>query len=90
MEYLVPSDASTPSQRLMRSEAAAILAACLEQLPETQRDAIRMRYLEGMSLKEISDRMKKSEMAVAGLLKRGLQGLRVEMQAFRSGMSSFA
>jgi len=49
-----------------------------------------MRYLEGMSLKEISDRMDKSEMAVAGLLKRGLQGLRIEMQAFRSGMSSFA
>ncbi len=90
MEHLVPSEASSPSQRLMRSEAAAVLAACIEQLPETQRTAIRMRYLEGMSLKEISERMKKSEMAVAGLLKRGLQGLRTEMQSLQSGMSSIA
>lgn len=90
MEHLVPSEASSPSQRLMRSEAAAVLAACIEQLPETQGMAIRMRYLEGMSLKEISDRMSKSEMAVAGLLKRGLQGLRTEMQSMQSGMSSFS
>jgi RNA polymerase sigma-70 factor (ECF subfamily) len=90
MEHLVPSDASSPSQRMMKSEAAAVLAACIEQLPETQRTAIRMRYLEGMSLKEISERMKKSEMAVAGLLKRGLQGLRTEMQSLQSGMSSIA
>jgi len=44
--------------------------------------------LEGMSLKNISDRMGKSEMAVAGLLKRGLQGLREAMQALQSSLSS--
>ncbi len=86
--HSLPSDASTPSQRVMRNEAAVVLASCLEQIPETQREAIRMRYLEGMSLKQISDRMNKSEMAVAGLLKRGLQGLRDEMQAIQSGLSS--
>jgi RNA polymerase sigma-70 factor (ECF subfamily) len=85
----IPSEASSPSQRLMRNEAAAMLAACIEHLPSTQGEAIRMRYLEGMSLKEISERMKKSEMAVAGLLKRGLQGLREEMARIQSGTSSF-
>jgi RNA polymerase sigma-70 factor (ECF subfamily) len=48
-----------------------------------------MRYLEGMSLKGISERMKKTEMAVAGLLKRGLQGLREEIARIKSGTSSF-
>jgi RNA polymerase sigma-70 factor (ECF subfamily) len=85
---ILPAETSTPSQRLMRDEAAVVLANCLEQIPDTQRDAIRMRYLEGMSLKEISQKMDKSEMAVAGLLKRGLQGLRDEMRAIQSTLSS--
>ncbi len=88
-EQLIPAETSSPSQRMMRSEAAAILAACIEGLPRAQGDAIRMRYLEGMSLKGISERMKKTEMAVAGLLKRGLQGLREEMARIKSGTSSF-
>jgi RNA polymerase sigma-70 factor, ECF subfamily len=88
LEGLLPSESSSPSQRMMKNEAAVVLAACLEQIPGTQREAIRMRYLEGMSLKSISERMGKSEMAVAGLLKRGLQGLRQEMQAIQSGFSS--
>ncbi len=88
-EQLIPAETSSPSQRMMRSEGAAILAACIEGLPRAQGDAIRMRYLEGMSLKGISERMKKTEMAVAGLLKRGLQGLREEIARIKSGTSSF-
>lgn len=74
-----PSETTSPSQRLMRDEAAVYLANCLQDLPETQREALRLRYVEGQSLKEISARMEKSEMAVAGLLKRGLQALRDRM-----------
>jgi RNA polymerase sigma-70 factor (ECF subfamily) len=88
MANILPAETSTPSQRVMKNEAAGILAACMERLPNTQREAIRMRYLEGMALKEISERMGKSEMAIAGLLKRGLQGLRQEMQAIQTGLSS--
>ncbi|MEQ1828007.1 MAG: sigma-70 family RNA polymerase sigma factor [Pirellula sp.] len=84
---ILPSESSTPSQRLMRDEASVVLAACLEQIPESQRDAIRMRYLEGMSLKQISDRIGKSEMAVAGLLKRGLRALREQMTNKQTGLS---
>lgn len=88
MAEILPSNTSSPSQRMMRDEAAVVLAACLEQIPETQRDAIRLRYLEGMALKEISDRMQKSEMAVAGLLKRGLRALREEMAIRQAGLSA--
>ncbi len=76
MTELVPSETTSPSQRVMRDEAAVYLANCLQSLPETQREALRLRYVEGQSLKQIATAMSKSEMAVAGLLKRGLQSLR--------------
>lgn len=76
---LAPSETTSPSQRMMRDEAAVYLASCLELIPETQAEALRLRYVEGYSLKQISENMEKSEMAVAGLLKRGLQALRNRM-----------
>jgi RNA polymerase sigma-70 factor, ECF subfamily len=82
---LAPSETTSPSQRLMRDEAAVYLANCLEGLPDTQREALRLRYVEGFSLKQLAERMNKSEMAVAGLLKRGLQTLRERMITDSSG-----
>ena len=48
----------------------------LGKLPQDQREALRLRYLEGKTLLEIAERLDRSEMAVAGLLKRGLRSLR--------------
>lgn len=76
---LAPSETTSPSQRMMRDEAAVYLANCLDELPETQREALRLRYVEGCTLKEIAENMNKTEMAVAGLLKRGLKALRNRM-----------
>jgi len=84
LEKLLQADTSSPSQRAMRDEAAASLALCMTQIPETQCEAIRLRYIEGLSLREISERIDKSEMAVAGLLKRGLKSLRTDLVAFQS------
>jgi RNA polymerase sigma-70 factor, ECF subfamily len=79
MSDLVPAETTSPSQRMMRDEAAVYLANCLETLAATQREALRLRYVEGLTLKAISQQMGKSELAVAGLLKRGLQNLRERM-----------
>lgn len=76
---LAPAETTSPSQRMMRDEAAVYLANCLEDLPDTQREALRLRYVEGCSLKQIAETMDKTEMAVAGLLKRGLKALRNKM-----------
>ncbi|MGE0608495.1 MAG: RNA polymerase sigma factor [Pirellulales bacterium] len=70
----------SPSQRALQGERAVQLARALEQLPSAQAEAIRLRYLEGMPLKEIVARMDRTEQAVVGLLKRGLEGLRQIMQ----------
>lgn len=76
---MATAETSSPSQRAMRGEASVFLASCLADLPETQQEALRLRYVEGFSLKEIALRMEKTEMAAAGLLKRGLQALRQRM-----------
>ncbi len=82
----IPSDSSSPSQRAMKGEAAASLAICLTHLPDTQSEAIRLRYLEGLSLRDIANKMEKTEMAVAGLLKRGLKSLRSDLAEYQSSV----
>jgi len=76
---MLPAETSSPSKQVMREEAAVFLAHCLADLPDTQQQALRLRYVEGLSLKEIAQRMDKTEMAAAGLLKRGLLSLRQRM-----------
>ncbi len=72
---------SSPSQRAMRGEEAIHLARVLAALPEDQREAVRLRHLEGWTLAEISDYFKRSPAATAGLIKRGMQKLREKLGA---------
>jgi RNA polymerase sigma-70 factor (ECF subfamily) len=67
---------SSPSQRVMRGEAAVLLAAALLELPDDQQEAVRLRHLEGWTLPELAAHFQRSEVAVAGLIKRGLRRLR--------------
>ena len=41
----------------MKGERMMELASKLDTLPEMQKEALRLRYLEGMTLQTISDRM---------------------------------
>lgn len=75
--HQLPGGKTSPSGIVVRQEAVVEMMNALHELPETQAEAIRLRYMEGLPLKEIVERMGKSETAVAGLLKRGLQKLRV-------------
>lgn len=70
------SEQSTPSQRLMRGERAVQLARAVDSLPTDQCEAVRLRHFEGLSLKQLAEHFGRSETAVAGLLKRGLRGIR--------------
>ncbi|WP_419194384.1 sigma-70 family RNA polymerase sigma factor [Novipirellula herctigrandis] len=78
---LLPGSSTSPSGAAIRDEATLALLEALHQLPETQAEAIRLRYMEGLTLAEIVERMGKSDTAVAGLLKRGLQKLRTTLKA---------
>jgi len=77
---IVPAQQSSPSQRLMQGERAVRLAAALQKLAPDQREAVRLRYLEGWSLAEISEHTGRTKHSIAGLIKRGLSGLRIELR----------
>jgi RNA polymerase sigma-70 factor (ECF subfamily) len=70
------SPTSTPSAKVRRQETEEELLAAIDRLPEDQREAVRVRHLQGRSLKQLAEHFGRSEVAVAGLLKRGMQKLR--------------
>lgn len=72
--------ATSPSQRAMADERAVELSAGLGKLPDDQREAVRLRHLEGCTLAELAKRFNRSEDAVASLLKRGLENLRKHLR----------
>ncbi|MFO0965420.1 MAG: sigma-70 family RNA polymerase sigma factor [Gemmataceae bacterium] len=76
LEAWLAAEQSSPSERAERNEQLLALASALASLPEAQREAVEMRYLQGLSLNEIAAQMEKTPGAVAGLLHRGLDALR--------------
>jgi RNA polymerase sigma-70 factor (ECF subfamily) len=76
LEAWLASNASGPGTKVERKEQLSDLSRALAKLPEEQRLALELRHLQGQPVAEICRVMEKSEAAVAGLLRRGLQGLR--------------
>jgi RNA polymerase sigma-70 factor (ECF subfamily) len=66
---------SSPSEQAERHEQELRLAAALAQLPEDQRDVVIMHKLMKASVAETASQTKRSEKAVAGLLRRAMQKL---------------
>ena len=76
LERLLPGGASTPSRNAVRQEQMLQVAHALSALPEGQRQAIELHYLEERPLAEVADLMGTTRPAVAGLLHRGLKQLK--------------
>lgn len=70
------ADTPSPSDKLIRTQEVLRFLEALEQLPAAQGTAVRLRYLEGLSIEEIAAELDRSSAAAAGLVKRGMQGLR--------------
>jgi RNA polymerase sigma-70 factor (ECF subfamily) len=60
----------------MRGEEAERLSRALVALPDDQREAVRLRHLEGWPLADIARHLGRTPAATAGLIKRGMQTLR--------------
>ena len=70
------ADASSPSQRAIKQEDLLRVVQALVELPEAERQAVELHHLNGWSVAEVADHLKRTEPAVAGLLHRGLKRLR--------------
>lgn len=73
IQWVIPTaDDSTPSNRMIRGERALQLAKALEELPESQRQAIELRHLQGLKLADVADEMERTADSVVSLLRRGM------------------
>ncbi len=72
----IEASVSSPSQKAIRGEEAGRLARALAALPDDQREAVRLRHLEGWALADIARRLGRTPAATAGLIKRGMKALR--------------
>jgi len=69
----------SPPEQADRNEQLLSLASALAELPNDQREAIEMRYLKSMPVKDIAMELGRTSSAVGGLLHRGLVHLQARM-----------
>lgn len=72
---LLVASLTSPTHALSRKGKEAQLYAALAALPVEQREALRLRYLEGLPTKEIAQQLGKSDGAIRVLLMRSLDRL---------------
>jgi RNA polymerase sigma-70 factor (ECF subfamily) len=70
------SEQAEAGQRVLREEQLIRLGEALAGLPEDQRTAVELRYLQKESVARIAELLGRSEASVSGLLRRGLEKLR--------------
>ncbi|MGX9357212.1 RNA polymerase sigma factor [Roseobacteraceae bacterium S113] len=75
-----PADsAPSAAQRMQQASRASALEAALATLPERQRDAVRLRHIEGLGNPEIADILETSVEAVESLTARGCRALKAAL-----------
>jgi len=72
-------ESDSPSETLIAKEDALALSRIIAELPENYRKAIQMRFIDGLSIKEIASVLKLSENAVKTQTSRALQLVRNTM-----------
>lgn len=74
-----PAGQTSVAGRVGRSEQATVIADALSTLSDAQAEAVRLRYLGGLSVAETAERMERSESAVKSLVARGLKDLALRL-----------
>jgi RNA polymerase sigma-70 factor (ECF subfamily) len=76
---LISDHGSTPGRALARHEATHAIRIGIAALPDDQRQAIRLRYLEGKSIEETAASLGRTAAAVNGLVRRAKDSLRTTL-----------
>jgi RNA polymerase sigma-70 factor (ECF subfamily) len=76
---LISDHGLTPGRALTRHEAMHAIRIGIAALPEDQRQAIRLRYLEGKSVEETATMLGRTAAAVNGLVRRAKEALRTTL-----------
>lgn len=79
LERWLAIEEGTPCDLAIANEQLVRLGSALLALPDDQRRAVELHHLQGYSSGDVAARLGKTEVAVAGLLRRGLKKLRERM-----------
>jgi RNA polymerase sigma-70 factor, ECF subfamily len=82
---LLAASLTSPSQAVMRDERQQQLDEVLASFPGEQREALRLRYGEGLSTKDVASRLNKTEVATRVLLSRLVHRLQELLEVGESG-----
>ena len=74
-EAMIVASMTSPSQVLSRNQRLSRLQVAIQELGTEAEQAIRLRYVEGLSSREIAERMGKSDVAIRVMLSRSIQRL---------------
>ena len=79
LTLLADEDRRSPSRSAAAHEAVVALQVAVAGLPDDQREAIQLRYIECLTLDEVVQKMGRSEAAIRGLLHRGKATLKTSL-----------
>jgi RNA polymerase sigma-70 factor (ECF subfamily) len=74
------ADQTSPSGRAERNEELLRMVEALTHLPDLMREVVVLKHCQGLTLQQISERIGRSVPAVASLLRRGLEELRIRLK----------
>jgi RNA polymerase sigma-70 factor (ECF subfamily) len=78
LDYIY-ADGASPSRVVRQDEAIGAMLACVGSLSESHRLVLHLRFLQGLPVSEVAQRLGKTEGAVVALTKRALDALRKAM-----------
>lgn len=76
---LLAASLTSPSMAVVRNECQRRLLAVIATLPEEHREALRLRYGEGLPTRDVAGRLGKSDVATRVLLSRLVQDLQARL-----------
>ena len=82
---LLAASLTTPSQAAVRDERQRRLHEVLATFPDEHREALRLRYAEGLTTKEVANRLNKTDVAVRVLLTRLVRRLQELLEPGEEG-----
>ncbi|MCG8406802.1 MAG: sigma-70 family RNA polymerase sigma factor [Phycisphaerales bacterium] len=76
----VMAESGTPSKVIRKDEALGVISACVATLPDHYRDVIQMRFLEGLPVAEVAEKLDRSIGSVHMICHRALRQLREQAE----------
>ena len=84
-EDMGPCEAGDPQEALESAESNARVAKAMTGLPDEQRLALEWKYLDGLTVRQMADRIGRTDKAVEALLYRARRSFRAVFEGLQQG-----